>query len=568
MAELEDLQRQIEELQRQADELQRQTDAVRVLAEDAHDRIPARKMTGGASKERHHHDLGKHSPASAHGDLTGVTSAQHHTKYADADAISAVEGEATLDLAGDVTIAVGKSIAVDTISEKSSGVGVIVDGVTLIDGVVIAPVDTGHTITTQLLSSATSSTTVKGHAELATTAETTTGTDTSRVIPVSALPSQIQDNKYVFVADTASDDDYLIAPSPAIAAYATGQMFHFTAQTVNTGAATLNVNSKGAKAILKEHDVALANGDIEAGQIVTVIYDGTQFQMQSLLGNAPGGGGGTPTLIEDADQNTKVQVEESADENKVRMDVEGTQRFVLQTADPHFTLTGNVDIDGLLDMQENATASSTQINIAPTTTGVTAWNGIDINPSLTTTGNGVVCHGVAGQAITVGASASTGHKTRGLIFIAQARAVSSAVTYSEVTGADITAKAAGLITSGDITVTALIGIKAKTETQEVASGTATVTTMKGIEVAVSGTDSGTVTDYFGIHIDDYTQPSGDNFLIECGPATPYFRVVGNFTAAANATAVYISEGATPTLRQLKTKAGDTLGAGDLACVLV
>ncbi len=35
-----------------------------------------------------------------HGDLTGVTTSQHHTKYTDAEAILAVEGEATLDLAG------------------------------------------------------------------------------------------------------------------------------------------------------------------------------------------------------------------------------------------------------------------------------------------------------------------------------------------------------------------------------------------------------------------------------------------------------------------------------------
>lgn len=43
---------------------------------------------------------------------------------------------------------------------------------------------------------------------------------------------------------------------------------------------------------------------------------------------APGGGGGTK--IQDADQDTKVDVEESADEDKIRMDVKGVESFLLE----------------------------------------------------------------------------------------------------------------------------------------------------------------------------------------------------------------------------------------------
>lgn len=53
--------------------------------------------------------------------------------YSDADAIAAVEGEATLDLTGDVTIAAGKSLSVDTIGEKTGAAGVTIDGVLLKD---------------------------------------------------------------------------------------------------------------------------------------------------------------------------------------------------------------------------------------------------------------------------------------------------------------------------------------------------------------------------------------------------------------------------------------------------
>jgi hypothetical protein len=125
------------------------------------------------------------------------------------------------------------------------------------------------------------SATNKGIVELATTAETTTGTDTGRAIPVSALPLQIQDSVYNYAADGEASDTYVIT---------TGQLFHFKANTANTGACTLNVNGLGAKAIKTKHDQDPANNDIEAGQIVTVIYDGTNFQMQSQVASSAGAG--------------------------------------------------------------------------------------------------------------------------------------------------------------------------------------------------------------------------------------------------------------------------------------
>lgn len=58
----------------------------------------------------------------------------HHTKYTDAEAISAVEGEATLALGGDVTIDGAKTLSVDVINEKDSAAGVTIDGVLIKDG--------------------------------------------------------------------------------------------------------------------------------------------------------------------------------------------------------------------------------------------------------------------------------------------------------------------------------------------------------------------------------------------------------------------------------------------------
>lgn len=93
----------------------------------------------------------------------------------------------------------------------------------------------------------------------------------------------LQKSSTVYAADAEASDTYVITLSPAPAAYTTGMVLHFKANTANTGAATLNVNSLGAITIKKHKDQDLATGDIESGQIITVVYDGTNFQMQSQL---------------------------------------------------------------------------------------------------------------------------------------------------------------------------------------------------------------------------------------------------------------------------------------------
>lgn len=86
-----------------------------------------------------------------------------------------------------------------------------------------------------------------------------------------------------FAADAEASDTYVIVLSPIPDGYMTGSLYSFTANTANTGSASLNVNGLGAKTILKLHDLELATGDIEAGQIVVVIYDGVNLQMISQL---------------------------------------------------------------------------------------------------------------------------------------------------------------------------------------------------------------------------------------------------------------------------------------------
>lgn len=73
---------------------------------------------------------------------------------------------------------------------------------------------------------------------------------------------------------------YTVAP----AAYVAGDCYTFIAGFSNTGAATLNVNALGAKSI-KMGSRDIVSGDIVAGRIVTVYYDGTNFQLLTPNGN-------------------------------------------------------------------------------------------------------------------------------------------------------------------------------------------------------------------------------------------------------------------------------------------
>jgi hypothetical protein len=85
----------------------------------------------------------------------------------------------------------------------------------------------------------------------------------------------------IYAADASSTDTYVITLSPVPDAYTNGMLILFKANTANTGACTINVNGLGAKSIKKGGGAATdpGNGDIAAGQIMAIVYDGTNFQI-------------------------------------------------------------------------------------------------------------------------------------------------------------------------------------------------------------------------------------------------------------------------------------------------
>ena len=92
--------------------------------------------------------------------------------------------------------------------------------------------------------------------------------------------TELTEGAYNYAASTTGTDAYAVT-IPNFAAYTVGATVKFKADVANTGACTLNVNSLGAKAIVGSNGSALADGDIAAGAVTCVIYDGTNFQTSS-----------------------------------------------------------------------------------------------------------------------------------------------------------------------------------------------------------------------------------------------------------------------------------------------
>ena len=70
--------------------------------------------------------------------------------------------------------------------------------------------------------------------------------------------------------------------TPTLIAYTAGAQYSFIAQNTNTSTVTIDIDTLGVKAITKAGNVALSPGDIIAGAMYLITYDGTQFQLINL----------------------------------------------------------------------------------------------------------------------------------------------------------------------------------------------------------------------------------------------------------------------------------------------
>jgi hypothetical protein len=99
----------------------------------------------------------------------------------------------------------------------------------------------------------------------------TVGTDAVRL-------SQLQAGTAQLLAVSGTDTLTALG-TPTLTAYATGNLFYFVAAATNTTSVTLNVDGLGARSVTRHGSTALVAGDILAGEVCLVVYDGTRFQL-------------------------------------------------------------------------------------------------------------------------------------------------------------------------------------------------------------------------------------------------------------------------------------------------
>lgn len=167
--------------------------------------------------------------------------------------------------------------------------------------------DKGYVDGVAIAGGADASTTVKGLAKLSTAPVSGTnpiavGDNDTRVPTIntsslttghlSALPGNNTDiavgtgNKYItqtgiqknaesYAVSATGNDTYVVTLSPVPTSLVNGMVVRVKPDTANTGAATLNVNSLGALAIVTGLSTPLVTGDILANQVFEVIYNST-----------------------------------------------------------------------------------------------------------------------------------------------------------------------------------------------------------------------------------------------------------------------------------------------------
>jgi len=186
---------------------------------------------------------------------------------------------------------------------------------------------------------------------------------------------------------------YDVAPT----AYVTGDVYTFKIGTSNTGATTLNVNSLGATAV-QLSGAALAGGELTAGNYVSVVYDGANFQLLSSPSLAAITGGTiNNTPIGATTPNTgafttlsATTLTASANETAGRT-VAGYNNLLrdnLTSVPSDFTSTGNFDnVSSMI----TATLGTTLVN----TTAFSAYiHNLNPNNPSGDTGNSVLYYGI------------------------------------------------------------------------------------------------------------------------------------------------------------------------------
>jgi hypothetical protein len=89
-----------------------------------------------------------------------------------------------------------------------------------------------------------------------------------------------------YAADSGTTNTYAMTLSPVLTSHVVGLPLAFKAGNTNTTASTININGLGPISMKRPDGTALFAGDIVAGEIVTIAYDGTYYQLTHMPASA------------------------------------------------------------------------------------------------------------------------------------------------------------------------------------------------------------------------------------------------------------------------------------------
>jgi hypothetical protein len=115
------------------------------------------------------------------------------------------------------------------------------------------------------------------------------------------------------VADTGTTNNYIIATGYSYPELFVGMIIKFTAVNANTGPSAINVDNLGYVSLVKGASIALVSGDISANQVITAIYDGTNFEIIPASPTSLPANGGNATTVNNHTASAKPNTSEKID---------------------------------------------------------------------------------------------------------------------------------------------------------------------------------------------------------------------------------------------------------------
>jgi hypothetical protein len=138
--------------------------------------------------------------------------------------------------------------------------------------------------------------------------------------------------------------------------YAAGQRYAFVVASNNTGAATLNVNGLAAVSIRRPDGSTLAAGDLVAGNLVAVTYDGTNFRLAWSWTPPPNTAFTTDVSVSKTDPALILNKAASGQVARVFGRTNGSNRWAVELGDTTAEGGGNAGSDLVVRRYDNSGA--------------------------------------------------------------------------------------------------------------------------------------------------------------------------------------------------------------------